>query len=105
MFLVAHSIELVLKAYLLHSGETLDEAIALKHDLVKCWERAKELGLEEHVQLNEMDIHVLEIINELHKSTELRYIKTGHKTLPVFGPLQQLTVKLLDTICPLVGYR
>ena len=105
MFLVAHSIELVLKAYLRNQGLSVDELQKIGHRLVECWQSAIENGVEDHVQLTQDDVKVLELISDLHVSTELRYIKTGFKEFPVFGPLQVLAEKLLDAICPLVGYR
>lgn len=105
MFLVAHSIELGLKAYLRHQGLSLEEIVNLGHNLERCWQVAVEQGVQEHVELTEGDLEVLGIISELHLSTVLRYIQTGYKTLPVFGPLQELTKKILDGICPLVGYK
>ena len=105
MFLVAHSIELALKAYLKHTGMSLDKIIKLGHNLVKCWNKAKERGVGELVELTEEDLGVLGLINDLHVSTELRYIQTGFKQFPVFGPLQVVTEKILDGICPTVGYK
>ena len=105
MFLVAHSIELVLKAYLRHQGVGLKELTNLGHHLDQCWRAAIEHGVRDVVQLDRGERGMLELIGELHSSTELRYIRTGYKTFPVFGPLQELTKKLLDAICPAVGYR
>jgi len=104
MFLVAHSIELTLKAYLRHLGLTVTDIVELKHDLNKAWRRASELGLRERMPLTKDELETLCLISKLHSSTELRYIRTGYKTLPVFGPLQELCAKFLDNICPLVGY-
>ena len=64
-----------------------------------------ENDLSNYVELDEKEIEVLRLLNQLHTSTELRYIVTGSKTLPVFGPLQTMASKLLDAICPLVGYK
>jgi hypothetical protein len=105
MFLVAHSIELALKAYLLFKGQSLDDLKKLSHKLNDCWEAAKKEDIENHVKLEKDEIEVLNLIHDLHVSTELRYIKTGFKNFPVFGPLQQLTEKLLDAICLVVGYK
>ena len=105
MFLVAHSIELALKAYLRDQGLSVDDLRERGHRLEECWQLAIKHGVEDHVQLTKEDLSVLQLISDLHASTELRYIQTGFKRLPVFGPLQQLARKLLDTICPLVGYR
>ena len=105
MFLVAHSIELIIKAYLLHVGMSLDDMKKISHNLLACWEVAVENGIEQHFNLTNDEIDILNIISDLHKSTELRYIQSGFKTVPVFGPLEELTRKLLDNICPLVGFR
>ena len=66
---------------------------------------AVEKGIENHVSLTAEDLEVLEVISELHASTQLRYIETGCRQFPVFGPLDTLARKLLDAICPLVGYE
>lgn len=105
MFLVAHSIELILKAYLLNVGLTLGDLRKLSHGLEGCWNEAVERGIQKSVSLSETDISVLRLISRLHASTELRYIVTGYKEYPVFGPLQELTEKLLKAVCPAVGYR
>lgn len=105
MFLVAHAVELALKAYLLHSGKTLDDIKRAGHDLIKCWELGSAVGFQTHVPLDTSDLDLLRLLNKLHVSTEMRYIQTGAKELPVFGPLRQLAAKILDGICPLVGYK
>ncbi|TKB08403.1 hypothetical protein [Desulforhopalus sp. IMCC35007] len=105
MFLVAHSIELAIKSYILFKGKSLNDITKLSHKLNDCWDAAKKENIEVHVKLSDDDIDVLNLINDLHVSTELRYIQTGYKNFPVFGPLQNLAKKLLDAICPLVGYK
>lgn len=104
-FLVAHSIELALKSYLRHEKFTVAEIIKIGHSLTRCWTIACDHDIAHHVDLDESDLDVLRVIDVLHTSTELRYIVTGYKELPVFGPLQVLATKLLDGICPLVGFR
>ncbi len=105
MFLVAHSIELALKAYLRDQGLTVEELERIGHDLCECWRVATDNGIEAHVALTQEELGVLGLISDLHASTQLRYIQTGYKQFPVFGPLQVLAEKLLDAICPLVGYQ
>lgn len=105
MFLVAHSIELALKAYLRHQGFSVNDLRRQGHCLSECWRLATERGVEDHVQLTREDLGILALISDLHASTQLRYIQTGFKEFPVFGPLEELAQKLLDAICPLVGYR
>jgi len=107
MYLVGHSIELCLKSYLAFCGVPLSDfrTKTYGHDLVKCLKKAKELGLCTHVELDEAEMHALNVLNELYSTKQLNYIVTGAKEFPVFGPIQTASTKLLDTICPLVGYR
>jgi hypothetical protein len=44
-YLACHSIELILKAFILIKEGTEDEVREIRHDLLKAWERATELGL------------------------------------------------------------
>ena len=105
MHLVAHAIELILKAYLRHRGQSVKDITKLRHRLVKCWDAAVNLGLEDHVTLTSEEMDTLQLICHLHSSTQLRYIQIGWKELPAYGPLQNLVEKLLDAICPVVGYQ
>jgi hypothetical protein len=104
MYLVAHSIELSLKSYLLHKGVTLEKLKQIGHDLEKCYRKAKELGLDSHIKLNSDDESVLSVLSKLHSKKQLNYIVTGEKEFPVFGPLEVLNKKLTESIGPLVGY-
>mgnify|MGYP001619690979 CR=1 FL=1 len=107
MYLVGHSIELCLKSYLIFRGVPLSDLKTKKygHDLVKCLKKAKELGLNTYVELDDGEHDALTVLNELYATKQLNYIVTGTKRFPVFGPIQTLSTKLLDAICPLVGYR
>lgn len=107
MYLAGHSIELCLKSYLAFHGVPLHELRSKKygHDLEKCLKKAKELGLNAYVKLNAGELHAFEVLNELYSTKQLNYIVTGAKQFPVFGPIETACKKLLDAICPLVGYR
>lgn len=107
MYLVGHSIELCLKSYLAFRGVPLRDFRSKKygHNLMKCLKKAKELGLNEHVTLDDGEQRALAVLNELYSTKQLNYIVTGAKEFPVFGPIQTVNAKLLDAICPLVGYR
>lgn len=104
MFLVAHSIELVLKSHLIFKDTTEKELQKLGHSLGNCWSAVVTKDVAMLGVLDQTDLQVLELISKLHVSTELRYIRTGWKDFPAFGPLQTLADKLLDSICPIVGY-
>jgi hypothetical protein len=105
MFLIAHSIELALKSYLRYQGYSVSDIVDVGHNLETCWEKAREKDIEEHVELTEDELEILKLISELHSSTELRYIRTGTIGYPVFGPVQILASKILDAVCPMVGYK
>ncbi len=107
MYLVGHSVELCLKAYLTFQGVSLQELRTRKygHDLDKCLKKAKELGLNTHIKLDDDEYHALSVLNELYSTKQLNYIVTGAKQFPVFGPIESACKKLLNAVCPLVGYR
>jgi len=107
MYLVGHSVELCLKAFLSFNGVSLRDLRGKKygHDLSRSLKKAKELGLKEHVTLDEGEEQALAVLNELYSTKQLNYIVTGEKEFPVFGPIHSAASKLLDAICPLVGYR
>lgn len=104
LHLMAHSIELILKAFLRHKGRTLKDLEDLRHDVVKIFSECKKCGLSDVVEICDNDEETIKFIGELHKSTCLRYIVTGWMQLPVFGPLQEVTEKLLKGILPEVGW-
>lgn len=105
MYLVGHSIELSLKAFLLHKGISINNLKRkIGHNLIKAYKKAKEMGLDEYVQLSSADLRILELINNLYASKQLNYVDFENRRYPVFGPLELLNRKLLRAICPLVDY-
>lgn len=105
MFLIAHAIELTLKAYLRWKDVDLRGLKKVGHNLEASWAAACKHGITDHVSLSEEELGILHLISDLHSSTELRYIQTGYKQFPVFGPLQLMSAKVLNTVCPLVGFK
>lgn len=107
LYLVGHSIELCLKSYLVFHGVPLKDLKTKKfgHDLEKSLKKAKELGLNNHVEFEDGELHALRVLNELYSTKQLNYIVTGFKQFPVFGVIESFCRKLLDAVCPAVGYR
>jgi hypothetical protein len=105
LYLIAHSIELCLKAYLIHKNVPLHDLKKYGHDLKKSLQKAKELGLYSHIQLNKIELGALCALNDLYSTKQLNYIITGSKQFPIFGHLQSTCENLLNTICPLVGFQ
>ncbi len=106
MYLTGHSIELILKAFMLFKGESLTN---LKnkygHNLEKAFIKANELGLGKSVQFDTNEIEVLKILNVLYSTKQLNYFFRGAKEYPTFGIVQTLTEKMLNTIAPMVGFK
>jgi len=105
LYLAAHSIELGLKSFLLHEGKSLDELREFGHNLEKCLDTANQLNLSQLVIFESREIAALEALNELYSTKQLNYISTGTKRYPVLEPVKAFGCKLLDSICPHVGYR
>ena len=105
MFLIAHAVELGLKAFLRWKGVDLEGLKKVGHNLEACWAATCEHGVTEYVSLSDEELGILRLIGDLNSSTELRYIQTGYKQFPVFGPLQEMSAKVLNTVCPLVGFK
>jgi len=107
MYLTAHSIELSLKSYLLHHRVSLQElrGRVLGHDLEKCMQRARNIGLDGILELKEPELNGLVVLNKLYCTKQLNYIVTGMKTFPVYGPIQTLSKRLLESVGKHVGFR
>jgi hypothetical protein len=105
LYLVGHSIELTLKAFLLHHGVTLKELRGFSHNLSASFERAVEFGLNEVVDFEEPQVVAFKILDELYSTKQLEYIETGAKQFPSFGPLELFAVKLFNAIGPIAGFN
>lgn len=106
LHLAAHSIELALKAYLVHRGVTLRKVRSkFGHDINKCLRKAEQLGLLTHVEFSHGEMEAISFLSELHLTRQLEYIVTGSKVFPIFGPVSTFTDKLIHAVAPLVGYR
>jgi hypothetical protein len=104
MYLAAHSIELSLKAFLLHKGDTLEKLKSIGHDLKKAFKRAKSYGLPAALQATNSEVAALSALNALYVSKQLNYIQTGLKSYPVFGLVEALGKRLLLGVGEEIGY-
>ncbi|PKN84168.1 MAG: hypothetical protein CVU51_10995 [Deltaproteobacteria bacterium HGW-Deltaproteobacteria-1] len=106
MYLTAHSIELILKAFLLFKGVSLTKLkCKYGHDIEKAFSKANELGLDESVKFDLNEVAVLKTLNVLYSSRQLNYIIKGTKQFPAFAMIRTLAAKMLNTIAPMVGFR
>lgn len=106
LYLIGHSIELALKAYLLQHGLTLRELRHKQygHDLHACQRKAKELGLDAIVSFHSAEEGAVELLNNLYSTKQLEYIVTGTKYMPVFRRVELFTKKLILAVAKDVGY-
>jgi hypothetical protein len=105
MYLVGHAIELTLKSYLVHCGVSLKGIRDLNHNLVACFEKAKELGLLNHATFEGPEEGAFEILNGLYSTKQLEYIITGQKHFPVWGLVEAFAARAFNAVAPLVGYK
>lgn len=105
MFLVGQSIELALKSFLLSKGVELRKLRSKDygHSLHRALRKAKELGLDALIALNDDELEAIELLDPLYSTKQLQYIVSGRKTYPVFGPLERAALHLLHAIGREVG--
>jgi hypothetical protein len=105
LFLIGQSIELSLKAFLLHKGVSLrDLRSTYGHELRRALKKAKELGVHSSITLSRNDEGLLGILDELYSTKQLQYTVTGMKTFPSYGELERIAQRLLEAIGPVVGF-
>jgi hypothetical protein len=98
-YLMGHSIELSLKAFLLGAGVPLDELKRdFGHDLSALLDRAHHLGLAQEVQLSDIDGGVIRLLGFEYRTKRFEYIRTGLLSLPEWQKLQPLTHRLVSSL-------
>lgn len=105
LYLAGHSIELTLKAYLVHKGVSLNGIRNLSHNLDACYKKSKELGLLTHVTFESQEEGAFEILNVLYSTKQLEYIVTGMKNFPIFGLVEAFAARAFNAVAPIVGYK
>jgi hypothetical protein len=105
LYLIGHSIELSLKAYMLSQGVTLRQLRHFGHDLHVCIRKAKELGLLSHVQFSVAEEGAFGILDDLYSTKQLEYIVTGAKQFPLFGLVEVFAAKLFNAVSGIVGFN
>lgn len=106
-FLIVHGIELTLKAYLMQKGidiETL-RSKEFGHDLDKCLEKANKLGFEKIFVMTDADKQAYELLIEINKEHQLRYIQTGFKRYPLWSIVEPLAVRMHQAVAKEVGIK
>lgn len=96
-FIISHSLELALKAFLLNRGKTEEEIIRMGHNLVIAWNECVELGLQ-----IESDVpRWCEAIDAAYKSPYL--FRYARENTGLVVPSQEEMYTSLDRVIDLVG--
>lgn len=98
--IACQTIELTLKAFILIKGATEDEVREIRHDLLKAWERATELGLRPK---DKRTGEIVTMLAPYHLDHGFRYRKTRFVTLPVYTELCEVVERLVMEIQPAVN--
>lgn len=104
-FLLTHGLELTLKAFLRHSGLSVEDLLKVGHNLKALYAKARELGLDGLYQMTKEDAEAFELLVEVNEFHQLRYIQTGFKTFPLWGVAEPFAVRLHQAVAPKVGYE
>ena len=101
-YLVAHSIELSLKAFLLGRGMPIGKLRSkpFGHNLVSLVTEARRRRLGLVVKLTPKDLLVLDLLNECYSVKELEYAFTGARRLPRYPLAVGVASKLLKGLQP-----
>lgn len=108
MYLIGHSIELSLKAFLINQGMTSPALRKLGrngHDLVKAFRSAVSYGLECDLQIEDGEVALLELLNDSYAVKEFEYITTGATRWPRFSDISALACKLYNASAQKIGYN
>jgi hypothetical protein len=95
-YLLSHSIELTLKAFLRAKDYTVPELIEIGHDLGGLLRHAEEKGIRGIVALEERHLDAIIIANAIYREKEWEYRKRGPKEYPIIDDLYSFARALLD---------
>lgn len=87
LFLLLHSLELFLKAFLLSQGATERELRAAGHDLLACMKACKAKGFSQHLILERAAVVQVIRVNRYYADKELEYFTPRAKS---FGSIDAL---------------
>jgi hypothetical protein len=99
-FLLCHTIELLLKAYLLSNGVDARELQKshIRHQLKELGKASQDKGLN----LSEHSIAIIDMLAPHHENHSFRYRKTGFKSFPLPSEIRKAIAEVLQTVGPVV---
>lgn len=107
VFLLAHGLEITLKAYLLHKGMDL-EVLGKRpfgHNLKRLLSEAQKLGLDELYQGSVEELRAVAILDALNVRHQQRYIETGATVSLPWDDAEQFSVRLHQRVAKKLGNK
>jgi HEPN domain-containing protein len=103
-FLYSHALELTLKALLRSKGYSARRLASRQfgHQLKVLWQECLKAGLSTQPNEDAFMDGMIEILDPLATSYELRYLKVGSKQMPCLDELELALVRLRAAIEPIV---
>ena len=97
-YLIGHSIELSIKGFLRARGVSIKSLSSRKygHDLQALIKEARKRKLGNEVKLSNNEIDAIMQLNKAYKNKEFEYIYPGLVTLPTYGRISKVAIKLSD---------
>jgi hypothetical protein len=97
-YLLGHSLELILKAFILKAGgEVKFVKEKIGHDLKKALLKCKQQGLD---VLGEEEETIIKILSQHYCSKDFEYTNPGFKQLPALDDIEKIVYKLLHVVRP-----
>ncbi len=100
--LFGHSIELLLKAFLLKRGMSLQDLKRMSHGLDGLLKEARRRRLGAFVKFSKRELEFVALLNQSYSSTRLRYIVAGPVSLPPLEVIEAISKRLargLENYC------
>jgi hypothetical protein len=99
-FLLCHTIELLLKAYLLANDVDAKELRKneVRHQLKALWKMSQDNGLN----LTEHTIDVIDMLAPHHENHSFRYRETGYKRSPLSSEVRKALADVMQKVEPIV---
>lgn len=97
-YMYLHSIELLLKSFILLKTNDENKVKKIGHDLDLAWTEAEILGINESFPEKEKLCECIEILNKIYKGKELEYFYPGIKDIPVIQDLSSSSNSLYETL-------
>lgn len=107
VFLLAHGLEITLKAFLLHKGMTIDVRgkKPFRHNLKRLRREAKSLGLDELYRGKAAELKAVLILDALNARHQQRYIETGATVALPWDDAEQYAVNLHQQVAKTLGAK